>query len=260
MDTDDGLFDLTDLDRLVRLQDGLISRATGGIFPGDDAAYQDLRRHFATRVDVKAKLPEFIRRCRDLQQFWGFIQPKYPSYRERRAFIWEEFRPLVEYLEAQDRSPGVAPITEALQSFDPANVHAAWQKALDRREADPEGAITAARSLIETVCKHILDDIGESYPAEADLPRLWALTGEQLNLAPSQHQEGVFKAILGNCQSVVNHLAAIRNKIGDSHGQGRNPVKPKPRHAELVVNLAGTMAAFLIATWQARRSAMGGAD
>jgi hypothetical protein len=48
-------------------------------------------------------------------------------------------------------------------------------------------------------------------------------------------QEGVFKAILGNCQAVVNNLGAIRNRVGDAHGQGRRPVKPKARHAELAV-------------------------
>lgn len=106
--------------------------------------------------------------------------------------------------------------------------------------------------LVETVCKHILDDAEVHYPEDADLPKLWAVTAEQLNLAPQQHQEGVFKSILGNCQSVVNNLAAIRNRVGDAHGQGRKQVKPKPRHAELAVNLAGTMAAFLVATWKER--------
>jgi hypothetical protein len=62
----------------------------------------------------------------------------------------------------------------------------------------------------------------------------------------------VFKSILGNCQSIVNNLASIRNKIGDAHGQGRKAVRAKPRHAELAVNLAGTMASFLVATWMAR--------
>ena len=117
---------------------------------------------------------------------------------------------------------------------------------------DPEGAITAARTLLETVCKYVLDDTGAPYPDDADLPKLWALAAEQLNLAPHQHQEGVFTAILGNCQAVVNNLGAIRNRVGDAHGQGRRPVKPKARHAELAVNLAGTMAAFLVATWKER--------
>jgi hypothetical protein len=83
---------------------------------------------------------------------------------------------------------------------------------------------------------------------------LWALAAEQLNLAPQQHQEGLFKSILGNCYSAANNLAAIRNRIGDAHGQGRRQVKPKPCHAELAVNLAGTMAAFLVVTWGERNT------
>ncbi len=44
-------------------------------------------------------------------------------------------------------------ISETVASFDEAGVHEAWQKALDRRSSDPEGAITAAKTLLETVCK-----------------------------------------------------------------------------------------------------------
>ena len=49
----------------------------------------------------------------------------------------------------------------------------------------------------------------------------------------------------------------MRNKIGDAHGMRPRAVKRKPRHAELAVNLAGTMASFLAATWReaARRVA-----
>jgi hypothetical protein len=244
----DPVFDQSPLDKAKMFQNGLIACATGGSF--DDAEYQALRTYFAGRADTRAKLADFVRRCSDVGQFWGFIKYEKGTYRERRALIWDAFRPLIDYLEAHDRAPGVAPISTTLEAFDPENVHAAWQKALDRRAADPEGAITAARTLLESVCKHILDTEGVAYAADADLPKLWALASEQLNLAPQQHQEGVFKAILGNCQSIVNNLGAIRNKIGDAHGQGRRPVKPKPRHAELAVNLAGTMSAFLVATWQ----------
>lgn len=244
----------TALDQATRLQNGLIARATGGDFDGGNPAYKALRRVFSERADTKAKVPDFLRRCSDLGQFWGWIKYEKGTYHERRELIWTGFRPLIEYLEAQDRSPAVASITETLTIFDAEHVQAAWQKALDRRAADPEGAITAARTLLETVCKHVLDDAGVPYGNDADLPKLWALAAEQMSLAPHQHQETVFKAILGNCQSVVNNLGAIRNRIGDAHGQGRQPVRPKPRHAELAVNLAGTMAAFLIATWQERQS------
>jgi hypothetical protein len=132
-------------------------------------------------------------------------------------------------------------------------VYAAWQKALDRRAADPDGAITAARTLLETVCKHILDKGGRSHADDAELPLLWKQCAELLNLAPDQHQEQIFKSILGSCQNIVASLGAMRNKIGDAHGARPRAVKPKPRHAGLAVNLAGTMASFLIATWQERQ-------
>lgn len=144
-------------------------------------------------------------------------------------------------------------ISETLGTFDESGVHKVWQKALERRRDDPEGAITAAKTLLETVCKHIIDEAGGDY-GQDDLPKLYATAADTLNLAPSQHSEVVFKAILGNCQSVVGNLAAIRNKLGDSHGQGKRYVRPKARHAELAVNLAGTMAMFLVASWQERKS------
>ena len=144
-------------------------------------------------------------------------------------------------------------ISQVLISFDESGVHHAWQKALDRRMPDPEGAITAAKTLLETVCKHIIDEAGETYGENDDLPKLYATAAECLKLAPTQHTEKVFKSILGNCQSIVGNLVGLRNRLGDSHGQGKRHVKPAARHAELAVNLAGSVAMFLIATWNARK-------
>lgn len=145
-------------------------------------------------------------------------------------------------------------ISDTLTSFDGPGVHHAWTKALGRRSDDPEGAITAARTLLETVCKHIIDDAGASYSDNDDLPKLYNKAAELMSLAPNQHTEKVFKSILGNCQSIVGNLAGVRNRLGDSHGQGKRHVKPKSRHAELAVNLAGSMAMFLVSTWIDRKS------
>ncbi len=68
----------------------------------------------------------------------------------------------------------------------------------------------------------------------------------------SQHTERVFKQILGGCQAVIEGLGSLRNRLSDAHGKGKAGVKPAPCHAELAVNLAGAMATFLIATWEAR--------
>lgn len=119
---------------------------------------------------------------------------------------------------------------------------------------DPEGAITAARTLLESVCKHILDSASISYDEKDDLPKLYGLTAEQLNVSPSQHTEQIFKQILGGCKSVVEGLGALRNKLSDAHGKGKMAVKPSARHAELAVNLAGSMATFIVSTWESRNT------
>lgn len=154
-------------------------------------------------------------------------------------------------------SPADAAISSVLQRFDPEQVHARWTAALDRRAHDPAGAITLARTLLEDVCRWLLDDLGEAASDQDDLPALYRKLAKALKLAPDDHSEQVFKQILGSCQSVVESLGALRNKLGDAHGGGRRRAKPAARHAELAVNLAGSMATFLVATWEARGSVSG---
>lgn len=224
-----------------------MAHATGGV--GGDDEYVLHRRRLLSEPGLLDLVPNFVKSCRDSFQFWQFIKYEYGSYAERRMFLWDAFRPLLEYLEGDGASPADRPVSEVLQSFNPDAVHGLWMKALARRASDPDGAITAARSLLEAVCKHILDEQGIEYDDTADLPRLYRATAESLQLAPSQHSEVAFKRILGGCTSVVEGLGSLRNRLGDSHGQGRRQVRPKPRHAQLAVNLAGAMALYLVETW-----------
>jgi hypothetical protein len=160
-------------------------------------------------------------------------------------------------LEAGSLMPADASIIATLAVADSEDVSAAWTKALERRNHDPEGAITMARTLVEATCKYILDATGIPYDNNDDLPKLYSKVAVQLNLAPSQHTEQAFRQLLGGCQTVVNELAGLRNRLGDAHGKGRVAAKPSERHAELAVNLAGTMATFLIATLEAGTSKTG---
>jgi hypothetical protein len=151
-------------------------------------------------------------------------------------------------------SPADATISAALVAFDPGDVHARWQAALESRETNPQRAITLARTLLEDVCKWILTQAGEAFDDRADLPQLYRTLAKTLNLAPDDHAEQVFKQILSGCHSVVTGLGTLRNKLGDAHSLGPVRARPLPRHAELAVNLAGAMATFLVATWAAKRA------
>lgn len=236
-----------DLERALALQNTLLERATGK--GEDDFAYTQLRNYFLNSSPFADLLPQFVRTCRSLSQFWQHIK-KTDGYASRREIIWSEFQPLLDFLEGKNVSPADIHITDGLKSYDEAGVSEAWAKALGRRLSDPEGAITAARSLIETVCKHILDDRKIPYDRNTDMSELYKLVSKELNLAPEQHTEQIFKQILGGCSAIVNGLGTLRNRLGDAHGNGRKPAKPSDRHALLAVNLAGSMSVFLIQTWQ----------
>ncbi len=239
-------------DELIRVVETvkamLVATATGQQCVGD---YGKLRQQLIANPTIKDKVPPFVRTCRTLDEFWGFIKPKFAHYYQRREFIREAFDPLLSFLEQSSTAPSDEANAAILTQVDSTHVQQAWQKALDRRTSDPEGAITAARTLLETVCKHILDRLGHAYDDKMDLPKLYGEVACRLNLSPSQHTERIFKQVLGGCHSVVEGLGAMRSKLGDAHGFGKAAVRPAPRHAELAVNLAGTMGTFLLATWDA---------
>lgn len=242
----------TDYERAVCLQNILIARATGETPSTGD--YQLLRQILMEKAALKQLMPSFVRTNRDLNQFWQFIKYEFEKYQQRRDYIYREFQPLLDMLEGKNQAPADTSISEALKSFDEAGVHAAWEKALDRRIDDPDGAITAARTLLETVCKHILDLQKVAYNSKKiEIHELYKLVAKELNLSPDQYSEAVFKQILGGCSAIVSGLGTLRNRLGDAHGQGRVSAKPSPRHAELAVNLAGSMAIFLVSTWQNRQ-------
>ena len=225
----------------------LIDRCTGS--QPSESEYLSLREYFVTHKDWAPLLPSWFPSKRSLNQFWHFIKSKFSTYAERRTFLWNEFEQLIQRLETGEISPAASDIEEGLKAFTSEEVSRSWNRVIRRITDDPEGAITAARNLLETVLKHILDDRNIDYDcASIELPDLYKRVQAELNLAPEQHQENVFKQILGGCSGIVNGLGAMRNKLGDAHGKGKGSVRPLPRHARLAINIAGSMALFLTDT------------
>ena len=239
-------------ERVQLMENLLIDEATGGAPDGD--TYVHLRTEFMRDPRVKSRLPSFVRTCRTLSMFWAFIKKKAGTYAERREIIGDAFTPLVDYLEEGiDLVPSDPTASDTLEVFDAEHVYETWSKALSRRTSDPEGAITLARTLLESVTKHILEEHSLEYDDGGDLPKLYGKAAAVLNLAPSQHAEEPIKRILGGVMSVVNGLGTLRNRLSDSHGRGKKlRVRPSQRHANLAVNAAGAVATFLVETHRER--------
>ena len=87
----------TDYEKVSYLCNLLTEHATGHQASNDE--FEELRYELLRNKDVGKYLPQWLKINRNLNSFWGFIKPKFDTYAERRAFLSEEFSPVLNYLE-----------------------------------------------------------------------------------------------------------------------------------------------------------------
>jgi predicted nucleotide-binding protein len=101
----------TDFDKVSYLANVLTARATG--MASDSREYEALRKELLSNPAIAPHLPSLVRQHRDLDSFWGFIQPKFSTYAERRTYLSEQFTQLLDALEFGapiQSAPAVAPM------------------------------------------------------------------------------------------------------------------------------------------------------
>ncbi len=237
------------------LQVVLLRACEGHRTPADDAVYTELRRVMMRDPALKSLLPAYVQKHRDLGHLWPYLKEVDPKWEPRRQHVRNTMTPLFDRVEvALDDVTADADdeASDVLKGFETAAVYAFWQKALERRHTDPEGAITSARALLETVCRHVLDGRGVIYSATLDLSALMKMTVEQLDVAPNQYTQASFKRLLVDAAGAVDGLRIRRNGIGAAHGHAELRVRPSARHAQLVINMASAAAIFLVESWDVR--------
>lgn len=112
---------------------------------------------------------------------------------------------------------------------------------------DYDGAITNARSLVETLLTSFEKELDPNAPEpDGDLVKSYNRVRVLLNLDPSRKDiTDALKQVLSGLSSVVHGLATMRNKMSDAHATSYKPAK---HHAKLAVNSAKTLADFLFET------------
>lgn len=225
----------------------LLNIMTASVTGGNkqETEFRNLRQYFC-QSQYKTFLPQWFNGIWTLDLLWSYIKPKFNTYSERRKFLGDEFSPLLNACQGNLNTLSLQ--DDIIKDFSSIGLNECWQKMLLRVEHDPSGAITMARTTTETVLKHLADKFGETYDNET-LPVLYKKIASKLNLSPNQHNEELFKKILGGCSSIADGLGNIRNVYGDAHGQGEKQIKPAIRHARLAVNAAATLCIFLIETY-----------
>ncbi len=237
--------------KVLAFQSLVIRRAYNNFI--DDGHYFKLRQDMLKHPVLEPHVPSIIRDFPEVQGFWQYIKTQ-GGYRQREYHIQEEFLALINASKNILNVAGERIMTQVHDNIDMNYISNDWRKALNRLKDDPEAAITSARTLAETVCKHILDCSKVEYDDTIDLLKLYKLTAKQLNLSPDMHTEPIFKQILSGCFSIIDGLGSLRNKHSDAHGLKANKVKPSIRHAELAVNVSGSICSFLLQTFEYRQS------
>jgi hypothetical protein len=130
-----------------------------------------------------------------------------------------------------------------------------FDRALEQIDQDPEDAITAACSTVESVCKCLLDEMGQPYPPKKDISGLVKEVQKHLSLSPDRPElTPDIRQILGGLSAVTGGIGALRTHAGDAHGRGKDVAGVESRIARLAVHAAGSLALFLIETWQAQKT------
>ena len=154
-------------------------------------------------------------------------------------------------------APSTTALQEAAHELDLGSVQRDAERAMAQAEDDPEDAITAACSMVESTCRTILKERNLPLPAKKDISHLVAQVQQHLALSPSREDfpediEPDIKQILGGLRSVANGIGALRTHAGDAHGRDKDMPRLDSRIARLAIHAASTLSLFLIETWQKR--------
>jgi predicted nucleotide-binding protein len=90
----------TDFEKVSYMLNLLVAHATGK--PAESTEYEILRHQLLSDPPIADDLPQWVKTHRNFESFWGFIQPKFKSYAERRTYLSEQFTPLLDALEFDD--------------------------------------------------------------------------------------------------------------------------------------------------------------
>lgn len=116
----------------------------------------------------------------------------------------------------------------------------------------PDLALDLSRTLVESICKTILNDRGQQIDDAAEGPQLLRETLRCLRLTPDAHPNpgdltDRLKKTVGGLNTVIQGICELRNKYGfASHGKTADFPSLEPVQAQLVARSADALVHFLM--------------
>lgn len=166
----------------------------------------------------------------------------------------EEFEEFLANLIGRNEDSSIGDAHAIATKFDFDTVLDEIERARAFIEDDPEDAITAACSLVESVCRSILVELNLPLPKDLSVAPLYRAVREPLGLSPdkdlpdSRNVDDV-RTVLAGISNAVGGIGALRTHSGDAHGREKGTARVDARIARLAVSSASALAVFLIESW-----------
>lgn len=201
-----------------------------------------------------------VQNAADQQRIGSLLQmivraEAFPLYLAHDGYELQQQGVNVRLVGAGTSAPVVEALADALQTIDFDTVQRDLHRALASAETDPEDAVTAACSVIESLCRSVLCELELPMPIQLDIKGLYKAVREPLGLAPGREDVSPqiaadVREILGGLNSTVQGIGALRTHAGDAHGRERGFKRIDARTARLAIHAAAGAAIFIIETWQ----------
>ena len=120
------------------------------------------------------------------------------------------------------------------------------KRCMDNFETDPPAAITAACSMLESVCKFYIEENNLEMPTKQTIRPLWKAVSTHLELDPVAVEDSDVKQILSGFTSIVEGIGSLRNHKSSAHGRGKLRYMVLPRHARLAIHASHTLVEYLL--------------
>lgn len=237
---------------LTEITDLMKQRARGRM-DSEEPRYAELRKELLASGYLASEAKVILTRHRTLQNLWTRTLSEVSSYRGREDIVDAAFETTLTRME-QGSSPLVAIDDDLLHELDMDEAGRLWSKAVRRlqEDDDADGALTLTRTLLESVCKKILDAYGETYSGGDTTQNLCKRC---LALIIPESTSGLehFKHFTRSILNIVEHISLYRATQSDAHGSSLEK-EIETHQAAYAVNMAGSTALFLIECYRTSRA------
>lgn len=150
-----------------------------------------------------------------------------------------------ERLELAKEVYGGSPLGQSLTAVSLRGIKKDWWTASSRLHSSPAGAITAGRTMVESVSKTIISERGGTPDSSSKMGKLVDKAMEALGLKSGSGVNNAVNQLVSGALSISDGLASISNEAGDRHGQVGGATLDDATIAEVCVNAAGLLSLLL---------------